>query len=295
VFIGIALFVAALAHSAQPPSKTPQTDETVSVTRGARLLVNNFAGDVVIHTWDKDSVHIVARHQRATKVRIRPSASSLSVSASGEMGPAGSVDYEITAPSWMPLKIDGTYCFVTVEGTQAEVSAESVRGDITIKGGSGFVTAKSVEGTVAVEGARGKLAVSSVNQDVTITDANGDITADAINGGVKLTRIASQSVDVSTVNGTISYHGTIGDGGHYSFASHDGDLLLDIPEKSNATISVRTYDGEFRSAFTSLQPANRSDLQRGKRVTMTMGTGSADVALETFSGTIRVGSGAGKK
>lgn len=295
MFIGIAVLVAALAQSAQPPSKAPQTDQTVSVSRGARLTVNNFAGDVVIHTWDKDTLHIVARHQTRTKVRIRPSAAGVAVSASGEMGPPGSVDYDITAPAWMPVKVDGTYCFITVEGTQAEVSAESVRGDITVKGGSGFVTAKSVEGSVTVEGARGKLAVSSVNQDVTITDAAGDITADAINGGVKLTRIASQSVDVSTVNGTIAYQGNVADNGHYSLATHDGNLLMDIPEKSNATVSVRTYDGGFRSAFASLQPQNRSDLQRGKRVTMTMGTGSADVTLETFSGTIRVGPDGGKR
>lgn len=295
MFIGTALLVAALAQSTPPQARAPQTDETVSVSRGARLTINNFAGDVVIHTWDKDTVHIVARHQNRTKVRIRPSAAGLAVSATGEMGPPGSVDYDITAPSWMPLKIDGTYCFITVEGTQAEVSAESVRGDITIKGGNGFVTAKSVEGSIVVDGARGKLVVSSVNEDVTISDASGDISADAINGGVKLARIASRSVDVSTVNGSISYQGNIADAGHYSFATHDGNLVLDVPETSNATVSVRTYDGSFRSGFAALQPPNKSDLQRGKRVTMTMGTGSADVTLESFSGTIRVGPNAGKR
>ena len=195
----------------------------------------------------------------------------------------------------MPLKVDGTYCFITVDGTQAEVSAESVRGDITIKGGSGFVTAKSVEGFVAVDGARGKLAVSSVNEHVDITDASGDITADTINGGMTLARISSASVDVSTVNGTIAYQGSIADGGHYSFATHNGNLLLDIPEKSNATVSVRTYDGSFKTAFASLQPPNRSDLQRGRRVTMTMGTGSADVSLESFGGVIRIGPAAQKR
>jgi len=289
MFIGTALLAALLAQTAQPQARSPQTDETLTVTRGARLTINNFAGDVVVHTWDRDTLHVVARHQTRTRVRIRPSAAGVVITASGDMGPAGSVDYDITAPAWMPVKVDGTYCFITVEGTQAEVSAESVRGDITIKGGSGFVSAKSVEGSVVVDGARGKLAVSSVNEHIDITDASGDITAEAINGAIKLQGISSKSVDVSTVNGTITYQGNIADGGHYSFATHNGNLSLDIPERSNATVSVRTYDGSFRSAFASLQPSSRSDLQRGKRVTMTMGTGSADVTLESFGGVIRVG------
>ena len=209
------------------------------------------------------------------------------------MGHADPVDYDITAPSWMPVKVDGTYCFITIDGTQAEISAESVRGDISIKGGTGFVSAKSVEGSVAVEGTRGKLAVNSVNDSIDISDAAGDIVADAINGSIRMQRIASRSVDVSTVNGKVAYRGTIADGGHYSFASHHGDVLLDIPEKSNASVSVRTYSGTLHSPFAALQPPNRAALQRGKRVTMTMGTGSADVAVESFGGTIRIGPGSG--
>ena len=289
MLIGTALLVAALAQAAPQQTRPPQTDETVAVQRCARLTVSNFAGDVVIHTWDKETLRVVARHQNRTKVRIRQSPAAVVITASGEMGPAGSVDYDITAPSWMPVKVDGTYCFITVEGTQAEVSAESVRGDITIKGGTGFVTAKSVEGSVVVDGTRGKLTVSSVNERIDVSDASGDITADAINGSIQLQRISSGSVDVSTVNGTIAYQGGIADGGHYSFATHNGNILLDIPERSNATVSVRTYNGSFRSAFASLQPPARSDMQRGKRVTMTMGNGSADVTLESFGGAIRIG------
>ena len=53
------------------------------------------------------------------------------------MGPQGSVDYDITAPAWMPIKVEGTYNFVTMDGVQGEVFATSVRGDIVIKGGTG--------------------------------------------------------------------------------------------------------------------------------------------------------------
>ena len=291
MLIGTALLAVTLAQAPQPRGAAPQTDETIAVQRGARLTVNNFAGAVIVHTWNKDVLHVTARHPSQTRVNIRQVPAGVALSASGTMGPAASVDYDIIAPAWMPLEIDGTYDVITVEGTQAEVSAESVRGDITIKGGTGFITARSIEGIVAVEGAKGKMILSSVNEHIEVTDAAGEITADAINGGVQLRRVTSKSVEVSTVNGTIAYEGTIADGGHYTFATHNGDLLLDIPERSNATVSVRTYNGSFHTLFAALQAPSRAEAQRGKRVTLTMGNGSADITLESFGGSIRIGPG----
>ena len=130
------LAIALTLAQAAPRQAAPQTDETIAVQRGGRLVVNNFAGEVIIRTWDKDALRVVARHQPRTKVSIRPGSSGVSINSSGRMGPA-SVDYDITAPAWMPLRIEGTYNFVTVEGAQAEVYASTVRGDVIIKGGTG--------------------------------------------------------------------------------------------------------------------------------------------------------------
>jgi DUF4097 and DUF4098 domain-containing protein YvlB len=291
------MFVAGLAIAltlAQPPAtprrQAPQTDETVAVQRGGRLAINNFAGEVIIRTWDKDSVRVVARHQTRTQVRIRPGSAGLNISATGTMGPQGSVDYEITAPGWMPIRVEGTYNFVTIEGAQAEVFANTVRGDVIIKGGTGVVTAKSVEGEVQVEGARGKVNVSSVNEKVKITNTSGDITAESVNGSITMTGIDSKSVDASSVNGTIIFEGKLADGGHYIFGTHNGDVVLGLPDSPNATFTIRTYQGSISSDFT-LEGYNRGDSLRGRRVTATVGTGSAEVSLETFGGSIRLRKG----
>ena len=277
-----------LAQGTAARQAAPQTDETVAVQRGGRLTVSNFAGEVIVRTWDKDSVRVVARHQPRTKVNVRPTSAGLTIGSSGAAGPA-SVDYEITAPSWMPLRIEGTYNFVTVEGAQAEVFANTVRGDVIIKGGT-TVTAKSVEGEVQVDGARGKVTVSSVNERIRIANTSGEITAETINGGITMTGIDSKSVDASTVNGTISFEGKLADGGHYAFGTHNGDVLLGIPESSNATFTFRTYNGGVSTDFT-LEGFNRDDVRRGRRVTATLGNGSAEVNLETFGGTIRLRKG----
>jgi DUF4097 and DUF4098 domain-containing protein YvlB len=279
-----------LTQGATPRVGAPQTDETVAVQRGTRLLVNNFAGDVVVHTWDKDSVHVSARHQNRTRVSIKPTAAGLSITASGTSGPQGSVDYEITAPAWMAVRVEGTYAFITVDGAQNEVFANTVRGDVSIKGGTGVVTAKSVEGEVRVENARGKITVSSVNEKIVISGTSGEITAESINGSVTLTGIDSKSVDASTVNGDIVFEGSLAEGGHYSFGTHNGNLAMGVPDAVNATFTIRTYQGSF-STDLPLQGVSRADLQRGRRVTTALGNGSAEVNLETFGGSIRLRKG----
>src|SRR5262245_9473054 len=293
--LALALTIAQAAPARPAPRQSaPQTDETVPVQRGGRLSINNFAGEVIVHTWDKDSLHVVARHQPRTSVRIKPSGSGVSIDSSGYMGAPGSVDFDITAPAWMPIKVEGTYNFVTVEGSQAEVFANTVRGDVVIKGGTGNVTAKSVEGEVDVESARGKVSVSSVNEKIKITDTSGDITAESVNGAITMTGIDSKSVDATTVNGTITFEGKLADGGHYSLGTHNGDLLVGVPENSNATFTVRTFQGSFHTDL-ALEGYNREQLQRGRRVSLTLGTGSADVSLETFGGTIRLRKGSASR
>jgi hypothetical protein len=277
------MLLALLATGAAQDRRAPQTDETVAVTRGVRLAVDNFAGEVTIRAWDRDEVRVQARHASRTRVRVRTTPSTVAVSASGEMGPASSVDYEITAPAWMAIKVDGTYNFATIEGMQGEVSAESVRGDITVRGGSGAVTAKSVEGRVAVAGARGRINAQSTNEGITITDASGDIVAETINGAIELTRVAAANVEVGTVNGDIRYDGAAAANGRYRFTTHNGRIAVAVPETASATFHVRTYNGRFSS---DLPVKGDGDVSRGRRVSFTLGGGSAEFELESFGGTV---------
>jgi DUF4097 and DUF4098 domain-containing protein YvlB len=270
---------------AQAPARPPQTDETVAVQRGARLTVDNFAGEVVVHAWDRDAVRVQARHRTRTTVDVRTVASGVRVTADSSMGPA-SVDYDISAPAWMPVKITGTYEFATISGIQAEVSVETVRGDVTVKGSRGAVFVRSVEGRVTVEDASGRLDVSSVNEGVRVSGASGEIVAESINGAVTLARMRASSATVSTVNGDITYDGTLVANGRYEFTSHNGDLLLTLPDGTDATFTVRTYNGELLTDVPV--QGSREGLARGRSVTLTLGSGAADVSLESFDGEIRI-------
>jgi DUF4097 and DUF4098 domain-containing protein YvlB len=152
------------------------------------------------------------------------------------------------------------------------------------------VTAKSVEGEVQISGARGKVTASSVNEKVSVTETTGDISAESVNGNITMTGIDGKIVDATSVNGTIVYEGKLADAGHYSFGTHNGDVILGIPETANATFTFRTYNGSISTDF-ALEGYTPRQAQRGRRVTGTLGNGGADVNLETFGGSIRLRKG----
>jgi DUF4097 and DUF4098 domain-containing protein YvlB len=286
MLIATALIVGAMALPQSRQERPPETDQTVTATRGARLSVDNFAGEVIIKTWDRDQVRVQARHPSRTKVDVRTTPTSVLVRSSTSGAP-GSVDYEITAPSWMAMKIDGTFNFITVEGSQAEVSANTVRGDVVIRGGSGTVTAKSIEGEVIVEGARGRVNASSVNQGIRLTGITGDVTAETNNGSIILTKASASNVEVTTINGQIVYEGSVADNGRYRFTTHNGNITATVPENSNVTFIVRSYNGSFGSQHAVKGPP-AEEVRRGRRSTYTMGSGSAEMEMESFGGRIFV-------
>ena len=275
----------ALAQQPQRERRAPDTDQTVNVTRGARLTIDNVAGDVVIHTWDRDALRVMARHSVRTKVSIRNTPTAVVVTSSGSHG-IGATEFEITAPAWMPLKVEGTYNNVSIEGAQSEVSASTIRGDIMVKGGSGFVTATSIEGEVIVEGAKGRIHAESVNEGIRITGSSGDIVAETTNGDISLTRVDAKSVEAGSVNGDVTFEGTL-TGRRYRFTTHNGDISLIVPESANASFRVRLYNGDFRTNLP-LTGATPPEARHGRRVTFTLGSGSAEVELESFGGTIRI-------
>jgi DUF4097 and DUF4098 domain-containing protein YvlB len=258
------------------------TDQTVQVAKGTKLDINNFAGDVNIKVWDKDAVRVEVNNSDRETVDIKQGEQTLTVrSRSLRGGRPRSLDYTISVPSWMPITVAGTYADVTMEGVGGDVSVETTHGDVKVRGGSGFVSLKSVQGEITLEKAKGRIEVRAVNESIHLADISGDLSAESTIGSIILDRIDSGNVDLYTVNGNISYDGAIKDKGLYRLTTHNGLIAMPIAEKANVALTVRTYNGGFRSTFPIGDPDKRN-----KRFSVTLGNGSAHVELESFGGTI---------
>jgi DUF4097 and DUF4098 domain-containing protein YvlB len=261
------------------------TDTTVAVRPGTRLEVHTMSGDIIVRTWERNAVRVVAEHSSRDRVDIGYSGVVLKISASSRRGAPRGVDYTLAVPAAMDLNLSGTFGDVSVDGSSGRITVETVQGDVTVRGGGSLVTLHSVSGDVRVSGARGRVAASSTNGEVVVEDVEGEVSAETTNGDVLLRGIRSDNVTATTVNGDIEYRGTLRDHGQYRLSTHNGDVTVAVPSGTNATVTVSTFSGDFESDFpvTVTGPS-----RQGRRFTFTIGTGRATLELESFQGSIRL-------
>jgi hypothetical protein len=261
-----------------------QIDTTINVERSQRLQVNAFGGEVTVRAWNRNAVRVEAATSARQRVQVSGSGPVVSVRTEGRHGPPANAELRISAPAWMALSLAGVHTDVKVEGSQGPIAVETVEGDVRVTGGVGLISLRSVQGSVTLRGAKGRIKVNSVNEDLEVFNSSGEVMAETVNGEITLGRVDAATVDASTVNGDISYDGPIKNGGRYSLSTHNGDITVTVAEGSNASVAVSTFNGEFESEFA----VPLSGTRKGRGFNFTLGSGGAQVSLESFQGTIRL-------
>jgi hypothetical protein len=82
----------------------------------------------------------------------------------------------------------------------------------------------------------------------------------------------------------VRFDGSFLNGGWYHFATHQGDIAVDLPREPDAQVYVATYRGEFSSDF----PVSFPHARHGNGLQFTLGEGRAKLHLESFNGRIRL-------
>ena len=268
------------------PESSPKSDQTVDAVKGTRLVLSNNAGEVVVRSWDQDKVRIQATHSARDTVTAETADMTLRIRTRSTRGPSGLVDYLITVPKWMPVNLSGTYLDATIEGTTAEVTVETVHGNARVTGGNGSVTVRSIEGIITIDKVSGRVQATTVNEGIRVTNSTGDITAETTNGDIVIDNAQTSNLEVSTVNGDVTFNGTIRDNGVYRLTTHGGDIRVGLGGATNATIFVRTFQGDFTADFPIQLPDGQTARSGSKRFNFTLGNGSARIEVQSFNGDI---------
>jgi hypothetical protein len=209
---------------------------------------------------------------------------TLHVETLNRMGMPAVVDYTITVPRWMALRLSGMETDISVEGVRAAIAAESIRGDVVVRGGRGPVQISSVEGEVRAFDCDGEVQASSINRTVELDGVSGALVVESVNGDIRIGRVRSRSVEASSVNGSVIYRGEFEPRGRYRLASHAGNLFVDVPVGAGVDVSVATFEGAFRSGF----PLEIGPWRKGQKFNFVLGTGGSQLELESFQGRIEL-------
>lgn len=208
----------------------------------------------------------------------------LQVETLNRLGLPAAVDYTITVPRWMALRLSGMETDISIDGVQAAIEAESIRGDVRVRGGRGPVSISSVEGAVRALDVRGQVQASSINNDIDLEDVDGMLAVESVNGDIRIRKVKSSNVEASSVNGTVVYGGAFEPRGRYRLASHAGNLVVGVPVGAGVDVSVATFEGGFRSGF----PVQVGPWRKGQKFNFVLGTGGSTLELESFQGLIEL-------
>lgn len=289
-----------------------RTETTITVPKGIALELSNLFGDIKVDAWDQNAVRIVALHGQRDRLQARvvalrgkmdaerrramaearragrpipePEQGALQVDMVSRGGFPAVVDYTITVPQWMALRLSGMESDITVEGVRSAIEAESIRGSVLVRGGRGRVELSSVEGEVKAFDCEGGLEASSINSGVELDDVSGVLMVESVNGDIRIGRATSQNVDASSVNGTVTYAGAFAPQGRYRLATHAGNLVVGVPVGAGVDVSVATFQGGFRSAF----PVELGPWRQGQKFNFVLGDGGSSLELESFQGLIEL-------
>ncbi|MGH9175198.1 MAG: DUF4097 family beta strand repeat-containing protein [Vicinamibacterales bacterium] len=270
------------------PEGSQRTDQTIDVAKGTRLVLSNNAGEATVRSWDRDQVRVQASHSERERVDIQTADMTLRIRGRATRGPANLIDFQVTVPRWMPVNLSGTYLESTIEGTTAEVNVETVHGNVRVAGGSGTIVVRSVEGTITVEKASGRVQATTVNEGIRLANVSGDMSAETTNGDIVIENAQTTSLEAATVNGDVTFNGTMRDSGTYRLTTHGGDIRVGLGGAPNATVFVRTFQGDFSADFPIQLPEGQTARSGSKRFNFTLGTGSARIELQSFNGDILV-------
>lgn len=195
-----------------------------------------------------------------------------------------STEVRVQVPSTWSVEATGGTTDIAVDSVDGRVRVGSVGGTVRVTGGRERVEARSVEGSVLVRGARGDVIARSTDAGIELDDIEGDVTARTVNGAVTARRIRSNSVDLATYHGRVSYGGEIAPAGHYRLSNHSGRVVLAVADGTSASVTVRTVEGRF-STTVPVADSTRVD---GRYRRLRLGAGEASVDLESFGGTIEI-------
>jgi len=307
VLIPTALFSLLLLVGAAPDAhRAPDTEIQKPVSPGDRLEISNLAGTIRVRPGVDAVVRISARHLAADAILVEREGGILRVRSrlwkqgaeqfrispvpDGQRavirtGPEGvkPIAYEVTAPPWLSLHLEGPYTNIDVEGIAADVQARVVTGNIRVDGARGVLSLLSLGGAIEVVRSEGRIKATAGRGRTVLRDCTGFVSVEGAAGAVELIDVRARDLEVSTVGGQVSFDGSVAASTYVAIDTHDGDILFAVPVDSDASFRAASIKGRIESALLASSAANYEH-----ELTFTLGQGQGVVDLQSFKGTIRL-------
>lgn len=268
-----------------------------AATPTARVSIGNVAGDVRVTAWDRPSVQVGGQlGDGSAPLAITGSNGDLSIKVQAKGG-GGWLDWgnsrhmepttlDVRVPRGATLDVRVVSAPLAVDGLDGgRITVNSVSGRVRINARTPSLDVESVSGNIELAGQADKAKLQTVSGDILAPVLGREAALETISGRIQASGGPWRTFKASTVSGSVQAAGGIAPGGELRIDSMSGDLQLQLPAGSSASVHAESFSGDLRSDVGRVQRAEHGP---GSSLDARIGDGDGSIKLETFSGNLRI-------
>lgn len=256
-----------------------------------RVIVKNINGTVTVEGWTRTEVTVSGElADEAEELDVSGGKGRLRIEVkypSRSRNIRGETDLKLKVPVGADVVVDAVNATIAVSKVEGELRLESVNGDIDVQGKPAVVEAQTVNGRIEIAATTAEVQAETVGGRIILDGVSGEVSAGAVGGSIRVRGGAFESAEFATVSGDIEFTGELTGDGSFDFDTHNGDIVLELPENISAEFEVSTFSGDIHNDFG---PDGRRSRRYGpgREVYFTVGSGEARVSINTFNGDVRL-------
>ena len=254
-------------------------DTTVAFDARGVISVTCPQGAVIVVGSDRNEIRVRARTENGA-IRFTSNGMRATLEPASGRG-CNDGRFEITVPAGSRVSARSTSGSVSVRGVRGDLEARGQSADIDIRDAA-RIDVETLSGDVTIQGA-GEAMIHTVSGDIELAGGRGDVEIETVSGDIDLRDVAAKQIRTHTTSGDLSFSGPIQTDGRYEYNTHSGEIRLALPGDVGARLSIATFSGGIESDFPiTLQAGEHGN----KRLSFSLGQGTARIFAETFSGDI---------
>jgi len=284
------LMAIALASSASWAGES--VDVTKSASATPTVEVDNLAGSVKIHGWDREEIKVTGVLGDDTDgLDFSGSNDNFDIEVEipdsyGRRHRDLDSDLEIWLPAGSSLAVETVSASIRVSGVNGRLELESVSGEVSVEGAPSSADVETVSGGIELSGSETLAIAESVSGKIELSGVAGRVEAATVSGSIRVEASDIEQGDFEAVSGSVRFTGALSPGARLSAESHSGSVVLNLPADTSARFQVETFSGSINNGFGGGEAERTSRYAPGKRLDFTIGSGDAQVRVESFSGSV---------
>jgi len=317
IFLLILSFLVLLTTSAWADRVEKVIEENFLLKKTGSFSLNNIAGTIIVYSWDKEEVKMVATKSISSwgigdpeefldkiEIEIVNQPEILKINT---YYPRFSwvrnarVDYQLWIPESTSVRLESVSGAIQLEEhlnlvytktVSGNIKLNNIKGNVEVKTTSGDVVIGNVQGDLAWSSTSGGLDLANLVGDLDLHTTSGSVSGQEINGEIKAGSVSGDFTfrdsqgnlpDLHTISGDIRAELKVidKDAAGMSLSTVSGGITLYLPEDASFDLDISTVSGEINTGFKVLIDSVSERKLQGK-----VGTGGLIIELKTVSGDI---------